>query len=216
MFYGEDKFKTEELFSCFSQDDLNWAEILLIKENNSLSPNGYNIDVGGKQLQKTPESIKKGAAKKRGMAYKNRRRGIIAFNPETNDLIEVEVVKDFLKYGFTNLSNIRLVLCGKRKQCRGYTFKYKTIKANQNLIVEANNPTAVQRIEAEPATAEYNASKRLRYLSRKDDIINTYKLTNSSYKASVILGINRNTLKKLLKLWGVMHTRQEALINRSR
>jgi group I intron endonuclease len=150
--YGKENFKFEVLASAFDYSSLNDLEKMLIIANNSLAPNGYNIDFGYVTSPKSKVSIEKGAAKKRGMAYKNRRRGIVAANLETGTIIEVEVVKDFLNYGFTkaNLSNIRWVLTGKtsRKIVKGFTFKYKN-HANQNLIVENKNSTAVQRIGGE-------------------------------------------------------------------
>lgn len=150
--YGKENFKFEVIASAFDFESLNDLEKMLIVRNNSLAPNGYNIDFGYVTSPKSKESIEKGAAKKRGMAYKNRRRGIIATNVKTGKKIEVEVVKDFLNHGFTksNLSNIRWVLTGKtsRKLVKDFTFEYKN-HANQNLITENKTSVAVQRIGGE-------------------------------------------------------------------
>lgn len=43
--YGWDNFKWISFF-C-PEEDLDWQETLLIKELNTLSPNGYNLDSGG-------------------------------------------------------------------------------------------------------------------------------------------------------------------------
>lgn len=127
--YGKENFKFEVLACAFDYPSLNDLEKMLIVANNSLAPNGYNIDFGYVTAPKSKQSIEKGAKKKRGMAYKARRRGVIATNITSGQKIEVEVVKDFLNYGFTksNLSNIRWVLTGKtsRKLVKGYTFEYK-------------------------------------------------------------------------------------------
>jgi group I intron endonuclease len=155
--YGKENFKFEVLASAFDYTSLNDLEKMLIIANNSLAPNGYNIDFGYVTSPKSKESIEKGAIKKRGMAYKNRRRGIIATNIHTNEVIEVEVVKDFLKFGFSkaNLSNIRIVLAGKttRTKVKGFIFKYKN-HANQNLISESKKSEAVQRIGGETLEAK--------------------------------------------------------------
>lgn len=147
--YGKQNFKFEVIACAFDFASLNELEKMFILQYNSLAPNGYNIDFGYVTAPKSKESVEKGAAKKRGMAYKNRRRGIIATNTLNGDVLEVEVVKDFLNHGFTksNLSNIRWVLTGKttRTLVKGYIFKYKN-HANQNLITESNKSVAVQRI----------------------------------------------------------------------
>src|SRR5574343_596163 len=155
--YGKDNFEFEILCSSIDINDLNWLEQYFISHLNTMYPNGYNLDMGGRNCPKTKESIEKGAIKKRGKAYKNRRRGIIATHSITNEIIEVEVVKDFLKYGFTNAncSNIRTVLSkkSKRKKVKGYYFRYKN-NVNQNLIDNPKKLSAVQRIGIEPAKAE--------------------------------------------------------------
>lgn len=155
--YGKDNFNFEIICSSKNIDDLNWLEQYFIAKYNTMTPNGYNLDQGGRNCPKTKESIEKGAIKKRGMAYKNRRRGIIATHSITNEVIEVEVVKDFLKYGFSlaNCSNIRTVLAkkSKRKKVRDYYFRYKN-DVNQNLIDNPKKLSAVQRIGIETASAE--------------------------------------------------------------
>lgn len=151
--YGRKNFKFEILCSAKSIEDLNVLEVGFISTFNTMSPNGSNLDIGGRNCAKSKESIEKGAKKKRGMAYKGRRRGIIATHSETGRVIETEVVKDFLKYGFSknDLSNIRWVLTGKssKKRVKKYFFRYK-LDANQSLIVERKKTTAAQRIVDEP------------------------------------------------------------------
>lgn len=153
--YGRESFKIELICECTDLNHANEMEIYYIKKLTTISPNGYNLEEGGKFVPKSPESIKKAAETKRGMKYPSRRRGIIATNTITGEVIEVEVVKDFLGYGFTksNLSNIRTVLAGKtnRQRVRDYTFVYKRPHANQSLIVENKKSTAAQRIVDEPA-----------------------------------------------------------------
>lgn len=127
--HGKHNFTFEVIACAFDYETLNELEKFFIMQFNSLAPSGYNIDLGYVTGPKSKESTEKGAAKKRGMAYKNRRRGVIAINEETGETLEVEVVKDFLKFGFSkaNLSNIRIVLTNKttRKFVKGFSFRYK-------------------------------------------------------------------------------------------
>lgn len=155
--YGKNNFKFEIIEQNKTIEELNLLEQFYIKKYDTMSPNGYNLDIGGRNCLKEKASIEKGAAKKRGMAYKNRRKGIIAINSLTGETISVEVVKDFLKYGFSkaNCSNIRTVLARKTKRTKvkDYYFIYN-IQANQNLIEEVKRSSAVQRIEIETLNKE--------------------------------------------------------------
>lgn len=158
--YGKENFTFDVICSANSIEDLNALEIDFIRNLNTFAPNGYNLDEGGRNCLKSKESIEKGAIKKRGMAYKNRRRGIVAVCSTTKQVIETEVVKEFLNYGFSknDLSNIRWCLTGKstKKRVKGYFFFYKD-NVNQNLIDGIKNPSAVQRIANE--TVEYTEYK---------------------------------------------------------
>lgn len=45
--YGKDNFEWEELFSCVTKVEACQKEIEMIEKYNSLSPNGYNMTLGG-------------------------------------------------------------------------------------------------------------------------------------------------------------------------
>lgn len=45
--YGESNIVVQILLECESEDDLSFHEIALIKEHNTLCPNGYNLTEGG-------------------------------------------------------------------------------------------------------------------------------------------------------------------------
>lgn len=45
--YGKDSFMVEQIDSAETQEELNEKEIYWIKFYNSLSPNGYNLSIGG-------------------------------------------------------------------------------------------------------------------------------------------------------------------------
>lgn len=47
--YGIDKFVFEIIAECKNLDDMNETEIQLIKQYNSITPNGYNLLAGGNQ-----------------------------------------------------------------------------------------------------------------------------------------------------------------------
>jgi len=54
--YDMDDFKWVS-FSC-PEEDLDWTEIFLIKELNTLTPNGYNLETGGNKNKHHHESTK--------------------------------------------------------------------------------------------------------------------------------------------------------------
>lgn len=55
--YGKENFTIEIIHVCNSIDELNEREIFYINEYNSLSPNGYNLVVGGNN-SKMSEDVK--------------------------------------------------------------------------------------------------------------------------------------------------------------
>ena len=58
--YGWDNnFKVETLYECDDDDLLNLMERKLIEENNTLSPNGYNMKEGGGKGEKCCEELRK-------------------------------------------------------------------------------------------------------------------------------------------------------------
>jgi len=61
--HGKENFKWDILVTAFDKKGLDDLEILLIKENRSLLPNGYNIQLGGngpgKMTQATKDKISK-------------------------------------------------------------------------------------------------------------------------------------------------------------
>jgi len=63
--YGIDNFKVEVLFNSFDVEMLNEAEKQLIKNHNTMYPNGYNLMEGG-QIRMSQESIEKMRKSKTG------------------------------------------------------------------------------------------------------------------------------------------------------
>ena len=59
--YGRDAFEFAVIEECKTPNELNEREIHWIKELNTLSPNGYNLDSGGKNKIPSEETRKKSA-----------------------------------------------------------------------------------------------------------------------------------------------------------
>ena len=57
--YGDDKFKIEEIDTAKDINELNEKEIFYIKKYNSVSPNGYNISLGGGNFIMSDETRKR-------------------------------------------------------------------------------------------------------------------------------------------------------------
>lgn len=57
--YGVDNFKCELIDTLPSQEEVNLKEAEYIKSNNCISPNGYNIEEGGKYAPLSQEALLK-------------------------------------------------------------------------------------------------------------------------------------------------------------
>lgn len=64
--YGADVFEFSVLAKALSIDELNILEQSFIKERNSLSPNGYNLTIGGMNCSPTSEVRRKLSAALKG------------------------------------------------------------------------------------------------------------------------------------------------------
>jgi hypothetical protein len=100
--YGQDKFKLELLRVC-KTGDANNIENEEILKNNSLFPNGYNLNTGGKQFNHTDESkerVSKGVVKYFEDKKKERFTGIILEkNCDINKYIH-PLKRDGIQYGW--------------------------------------------------------------------------------------------------------------------
>lgn len=68
--YGIENFKWIS-FSCPIQE-MDWQEVFLIKEMNTMEPNGYNLDSGGNKQKQRSGSTKQLIAEKAKERYKNK------------------------------------------------------------------------------------------------------------------------------------------------
>lgn len=66
-FYGESVFSVELILECNSHKEACEHEIRLIKELNSILPNGYNMTHGGDGVPMTDDVIKKMSETKKGV-----------------------------------------------------------------------------------------------------------------------------------------------------
>lgn len=145
--YGKENFTVEILASAFTIEYLNELEIFFIKKFNSLSPNGYNIDLGGKNEKRsaetilkislatkgravwnagkklTPEHKQKLALAKTGKFNKKSCKAIIAVSLDTHKETFFVSLKTAAKTLGVKQGNISKVLSGSRKQTGKYTFR---------------------------------------------------------------------------------------------
>lgn len=70
--YGRENFNIEIIDKANSLDELNLLEQKYIKEFNSLSPNGYNLDTGGKNRNLSEETKLKISLSKKGKKVKSK------------------------------------------------------------------------------------------------------------------------------------------------
>ena len=138
--YGEENFILEELNQVTIQDELDALEKNAINEHNTMWPNGYNLrdgGLGGKHSDEAKEKCRKAStgrilseesrAKIRvavtGKVYKHLRKKIEGTNIKTNEKIVLDCAGEGQKLGF-DTSCIWKCAAGKRKQYKGYTWKY--------------------------------------------------------------------------------------------
>lgn len=141
--YGESNFIIEELFRCDLLEELNELEQICIKYYNSLAPNGYNLRTGGSK-NSLPSEItrKKQSIAKLGKIYGPRKedsgdniskgkksKSFEVRKKDTNEFVGIWSNK--FKCGRElniNPSHINSCCIGRRKQHKGYIFKFVEVK----------------------------------------------------------------------------------------
>lgn len=147
--YGQDSFKVEIIDFCSSLDELNIKEQTRIEEFSSLSPNGYNLDLGGRSKIVHEESRKKMSLAKLGKSNPHTEQskkklslikfGVkftenhkLALSKARKDKKQVKCINNGVIYSSTcdaakalNLTtqNISQCLHGKRKSTHGFQFE---------------------------------------------------------------------------------------------
>lgn len=177
--YGKDKFIIEQIGSATTIEELNQEEVYWIKELNSLAPNGYNLDSGGKNKKphlqtrlklsiiggSTPFDVYKITE---SIGY--HRSFKILKTEYVGTWINKSECAEILKIEHKNICNC---LLGKRKVCEGYIFKYKDEDREQKKINELEN------------TKKKNKSKI--ELKLKDNFFNVYKITKKDIQTGETL-----------------------------
>lgn len=85
--YGKDSFVMEQVDTGHSRDELNQKEKAWIAKENSISPNGYNIDSGGYYVEYTGESRQKMSANHADVSGTNNPMYGLHHKEETRQLI---------------------------------------------------------------------------------------------------------------------------------
>ncbi len=97
--YGRQAFDMEIVDWATSQAELNAKEIYWIAQLNTLAPNGYNLDAGGRGGPRHPDSMAKRSAKLRGRPSHNRG---IKFSPERCKQMSEAAKARFAVPGYVN------------------------------------------------------------------------------------------------------------------
>jgi group I intron endonuclease len=176
--YGKSNFVFEEICSAVSIETLNELETYFITLFNTLSPNGYNLTLGGHERRQISEETRErhrkavvGQPRKKGfkhdLAFKilhSKLKGgtgcpILAEELSSGRKTVYTTLSETEQYGFDK-EMVRLVCKGAygRKTHKGYTFKFMTYVNQSGSTVEKNTEHA-QRVGDEPAKAEYNSPK---------------------------------------------------------
>lgn len=111
--YGKDSFKIEEICSVIDLIDLNSLEILLIKEHNTLSPDGYNLTIGGEGTK--------------GIDRSDLKKPLLRICKKTKQIKEYPSLKSVELDGF-NERSVRQAICNNQGifTCKGYYWVYKS------------------------------------------------------------------------------------------
>lgn len=177
--YGPENFEYEILFKMETENEddlikaLNHYERYFIRQYNSIE-NGYNLDEGGIYVKLTKEQVQKGVEK--------RKKAILAYDLDGQFIGEYDSAKDAENSLQISASSICNVLKGKRKQSKGYIFKYKT-DSEQNHTIDLSE-------HARPS------KPRVRQYTLDGKLIQTF---NSVTAASKFVGINDNQFRLYLK-----------------
>ena len=147
--YGKNSFSIEIIDTASSLNELNEKEIKWIKELNTISPNGYNLDGGGNNKNVHPATRKKLSLAQNGNRYKmskigcknisEGKKGIKFTDEHKKSLSNARSDKKKVRCVETNevfnsfheaarilnlpLSNIARCANGERKTCHGLHFE---------------------------------------------------------------------------------------------
>ena len=197
--YGRDKFKIEVLEETLFPVE---KEEFYIKKFNTISPNGYNLEIKGsvviysqKTLEKIRENIKnriklfgpilpKGTKQTKEWIekrFKNRRKPVIRINPDNSEYEYTSAKKALSDLGkiVKSTSLISAVCLGIRYSAYGYRWKYKN-EYHPEQILKGRNKKPVMRID---------------YLGNKKYYNSCYHAQKDGFDVSTIVKVCKGKLK---------------------
>lgn len=125
--YGWDNFDVEVIDETETIEELNRKEIYWIGYYNSLSPNGYNLEIGGRNAlpgEKTREKISK-ANKGRFLSEKSpRAKKVYMFSLNGDFISEYGSVREAARKNKISSSQIASVCRGEHFIAKGYRWSY--------------------------------------------------------------------------------------------
>jgi group I intron endonuclease len=174
--HGRDNFKFEVIDQANSREELCNKEIYWIKTLTTLSPNGYNLTIGGDGILEMTQEIRNKISKSkkgkkipklqgREISHKQRLaissklggRKVIAKNIETQEIKEYAYVTQTKIDGF-NPSLVCAVIKGKRKSHKGYIFSYVNTEVSNDVTVDCHRNAYQVKLQNE----EYNLGTSVR------------------------------------------------------
>jgi len=101
--YGDDKFKIEEIDTAKDINELNEKEIFYIKKYNSVSPNGYNISLGGGNFIMSKKTRKKISESNKGKTISDETR------KRLSDSHKGYIVKESTKKKLSKINKLKII-----------------------------------------------------------------------------------------------------------
>jgi len=215
--YGKQNFKIEELATATNAEELNKLETHYIETLNSLSPNGYNLNLGGNKsyvisketLKKLSDSHKGIPNKHKGVPlslehkYKLSIGKVIGVNIKTKECYLFAYTTQVEQMGFKPFS-VGAVLRKEKKQLKGWVFFFESeyiSHANQSGRSEIKSSDHTQRLASEPIKIEYNEAmsplipKSYRRQCSLDEIVDAINKTGSQVEAAKYLNITVGSIR---------------------
>jgi group I intron endonuclease len=140
--YGRESFIVEKLDEADSSEDLDFKEKLYIQKYNTLSPNGYNLELGGNKYKKQH----KDTIAKRSKTLT--RLKIIGIEISTGRRVEFLGLKKAEEFTGVDFRNVHSLCTGKKglKSAKGWAFFFKGEEPENFVYSIKSNPKKVQGV----------------------------------------------------------------------
>lgn len=126
--YGENNFIAETLETGISESEIDERERYWIEEENSLAPNGYNVNSGGREGFKYSNSAFQGRKSVNYSPYGD----IVMLDKNTDDEIAIfksstQAERVLQKTGYPKANHWPITLCcmGRQKAAYGHKWKFR-------------------------------------------------------------------------------------------